>query len=553
MTLIALLPLDDRPVNYNHPQYLARVAGVDISLPPQEFLGNPRCKGRHTELVNWLMEVSTKADALIIALDTLAYGGLIPSRTSDESFQTVLNHLTVLRDLKQLRPQIKILAFNVIMRISREDSSEEEKEYWATYGSQMFRLSCLEHKSILREASSNEVAERDTIREQIPDDVYNDYLHLRKRNNAINNAMLDWLEDGIFDYLIFPQDDTSEYGWNVAEARDLHAVLRSRGLIDFATTYPGTDEIGCLLLARYICQREGFAPRVWPRYNNVIAPTIVTAYEDRPIHELLKAHLNPLNGTIADSPEHTDIVLYINAPTEKQGIGMYQWLIHRGLGTIREQLPQEFHHWVSNLEVDEGFQITRAEINSPCRSIEEFKRALLRSLKSGYQVALADVAFVNGSDLLLGEILLQQPEITRLAGYGGWNTAGNTLGAVLAQAVIHVVTLHADKTERQLQAQFELLFIHLLDDFIYQARERTLCMVEDLPTLGLSPSNTSCLDSKHAAIIESCVRQRLTQALAEVRKPFIQSGIIREVQVTNIHLPWHRLFEVGFDVQVELN
>jgi hypothetical protein len=552
MTRVAVLPLDDRPVNYDYLRYLARAAELEVLLPPREWLGNPWRDSRHADLVNWLTQTASGADALIVAIDTLAYGGLIPSRTSSESAEAVLARLAVLRNLKAACPQQPILASNVILRISRADSSEEEKPYWATYGSRMFRLSYLEHKATLGEASPAETTERDSLRARIPDEVYEDYRRGRARNHVVNRAMLDWLAEGVFDYLLLPQDDTADYGWNIAEARDLQALIRVRGLTDRAITYPGADEIGCLLLARYACQRAGFAPKVWPRYSSVTAPSVVTAYEDRPIHELLKAHLGPLGGIVADSPEDADLVLFMNAPAKLQGGGEYQWLIWQGLDAVRAQLPPEFHPYLDGLAADEGFRVTRREMQSPQRSPEEFVRALLGALAPGHPAALADVAFVNGADLILGNLLLQHPEIVNLAAYGGWNTAGNTLGTVLAQAVIRLLALRAGATRDQLAAHLEFLFLRFLDDYFYQARERTRCMVEDLPALGVSPTMERLPDDE-AAAVEACVRDRLTRAAADLRDLFVRSGLVREVHVNHIYLPWRRLFEVGFDVQVELS
>ncbi len=328
---LACLPLDDRPVNYDYPRELAAIAGLEIELPPREWLGNPWRPSKHAELVDWLEKAAAQADALLVALDTLGYGGLIPSRTSPESVEQVLERLSILKKIKARQPDLQILAYNVILRISRADSAEEEKGYWAEYGSRMFRLSTLEHKSELGEADEVETAERDVLRAQIPDPVYNDYLQGRKRNHAVNRAMLDWLEAGVFDYLLLPQDDTADYGWNIAEARSLQSLIRLRGLGDRAITYPGADETASLLLARYACRQAGFAPRVWPRYSSQESSRVITAYEDRPMHELLKAHLAPLNGFIADSPGQADLLLFVNAPAEAQGAAELQELIAREL------------------------------------------------------------------------------------------------------------------------------------------------------------------------------------------------------------------------------
>jgi hypothetical protein len=544
--------MDDRPVNYDYPRYLSRAAGMEVLLPPREWLGNPWRQSRHADLVDWLSRTVPETDAAIVAIDTLGYGGLIPSRTSTEPAESVLDRLGIIRRLKAAHPAFPILASSVVMRINRSNSCEEEKPYWATFGSQMFRLSSLEHKAELGEAAAEEIAERDRLRAEIPDDVYLDYRRGRARNHAVNRAMLDWVAEGIFDYLLLPQDDTAAYGWNVSEARSLQAAIRARGLGDRAITYPGADEIGCLLLARYVCRLEGFAPRVWPRYSSVAGPSIVTAYEDRPFHELIKAHLAPLGGSLAESPQDADLLLFVNSPVERQGNGDSQWIIRQGADRVRSELPSRFHPWLDRFCDNEGFRATWREIQSPGRNPEEFVRALLGALASGRPVALADIAYVNASDLVLGDLLLQQPGVARLAGYGGWNTAGNTLGTVLAQAVINVLSRRSTPTRDRRAAHLEFLFMRFLDDDSYQARERMRCMVGDLPSLDIAPSMERLPDGK-AEEIEGRVGSHLQLAVAALRRLFVSSQQVRDVRVDHIHLPWKRLFEVGFDVKVDLD
>lgn len=552
MKRVAVLPMDDRPVNYDYPRYLGRAAGLEILLPPREWLGNPWRASRHAGLVDWLVQAAPRADALVVAIDTLGYGGLIPSRTSAESTEAVLARLEVLRQLHAARPQQPILGSSVVMRINRSNSSEEEKPFCAIYGSRLFRLSFLEHKAEVGDASPGEIARRDSLRAEIPPAVYDDYRRGRARNHAVNRAMLDWVAEGVFDYLLLPQDDTADYGWNVAEARRLQADIRVRHLTDRAITYPGADEIGCLLLARYVCRQAGLTPRVWPRYSTPTAPSVVTAYEDRPIPELLKAHLAPLGGLVAGSAREADLTLFFNTPVEAQGNGDSQWLIRQGLDPVRSRMPAEFQPWLEKFFGTEGFGATRREMESPARNPGEFVAELLAALATRRPVALADIAYVNASDLVLGELLRQHPPLAGLAAYGGWNTAGNTLGMVLAQAVIRVCALRTDATLEQRRAHLEFLFLRFLDDDLYQAHERTRCMVEDLPAAGLTP-NLERLPADRAAAIEASVRNHLNRAAAGLRDLFVASGLAREVHVSRIHLPWQRLFEVGFDVAVELN
>ncbi len=460
--IAVILPLDDRPVTYDYPIYLARAAGYHAQLPQREWLGNPWRHSQHARLAAWLTKAAQTADVLIVAIDTLAYGGLIPSRTSSDPLPEVLERLAVLRQIKTTRPGLPILASSVIQRVSRGNSSEEEKEYWASYGERMFRLSYLEHKTALSLASLEETGEAQDLRKQIPFEVYDDYRQGRQRNHAVNQAMLDWSAEGVFDFLILPQDDTADFGWNIAEARSLQARIRRQGLSERAITYPGADEIGCLLLASAVCRRTGFHPRVWPRYSSMLSPGIITAYEDRPVHELLKAHLAPLGGSLANSPEEADLVLFYNAPAHTQGEGFYQWLIWRGLDNLARELkaagaPAMLEHLAS----DTYFQNTRNEMESPHRSPEEFVRSLCAELRTGSPAAVADVAYVNGSDLILGSLLVQHPEIAELSGYGGWNTAGNTLGTVLAQAIIHLAA-HFSEISRGSNSGATGILVHAL-------------------------------------------------------------------------------------------
>jgi hypothetical protein len=165
-------------------------------------------------------------------------------------------------------------------------------------------------------------------------------------------------------------------------------------------------------------------------------------------------------------------------------------------------------------------------------------------------VALADVAFVNGSDLTLSNLLMQHPESARLTAYGGWNTAGNTLGTVLAHAVLRLLAQRNGGEPEQIRAHFEFLFLRFLDDYLYQARVRSLCLLEDLPALNLQPSMER-LPLSAVEPVEKRVRERLMLAASELERLFINAGVVQAVNVENITLPWQRLFEVGFDVHVK--
>jgi hypothetical protein len=214
-------------------------------------------------------------------------------------------------------------------------------------------------------------------------------------------------------------------------------------------------------------------------------------------------------------------------------------------------IPTSQQAYVKKVKADPIYQITRREMETPERSPEELVRALIFELENKHPVALADVAFVNGADLILGRLLLQHNEIARLSAYAGWNTAGNTVGTVLAHAAVRLLAKRNGDDPEQTRAHFEFLFLRLLDDYYYQALERSLCMLEDLPALGVPPSMER-LPSSIVEAVEERVRERMLLAKNELEALFIKAGVVKSVKVEHIHLPWQRLFEVGFDVHIEL-
>jgi len=222
------------------------------------------------------------------------------------------------------------------------------------------------------------------------------------------------------------------------------------------------------------------------------------------------------------------------------------------LDQLKQESPQAAGLYLDKVANDPLYKMTRQEMQTPQRNPEEFVRALLDEIEKGHTVALADVAFVNGADLILGNLLTHHAEIGKLFSYGAWNTAGNTLGTVIAHAVLRLASLKYSDDRKSTQAHLEFLFLRWLDDYYYQARVRTSTMIQDLPELGIQPGMERIEDSGKFTEIEKRLRLQLQLAAKELGQIFIRSKVIDRVEVRNIYLPWQRLFEVGFDVEIDL-
>jgi hypothetical protein len=132
--------------------------------------------------------------------------------------------------------------------------------------------------------------------------------------------MIDWAAAGVFDYLIIPQDDTVDYGWNIAESRRLRRAVSRLARAERGLDLPRHGRDGDAA-AGALC---GAARRLRPARAAALqrrhGDRVITAYEDRPMTEMVKAHLGPLAGTVCDAPD-ADLVLYVNAPPKCRATG----------------------------------------------------------------------------------------------------------------------------------------------------------------------------------------------------------------------------------------
>jgi hypothetical protein len=547
---LALLPLDDRPVNYDQPWWLGRAAGIEVLRPPREWLGSPLRRAAPDRLANWLGDEGASADGLVMAVDTLAYGGLIPSRQSETPLDEVIGSLAPVRLLRAAHRDLPIFAFSILMRVNRTNSAEEEKAYWATYGRNLFRLSYLDDKASVGDANDREVEELKTSVQAVPSEVVANYRAGRARNHAINRLMLEWLADGIIDYAVIAQDDTAPYGWNIAEARALRELIQRRGLADRASVYPGADEVASLLVAAFACRGAGFRPRVFARYSGIDGPSMVTAFEDRPFQELVKAHLGPLGGRLADAPDDADLVLAVNAPGEGQADAWFQLAVAEA-----ERVPAHFDASIDT----QGRRAAEREMASVRRDVNAFARATAAEVEAGRDVAVVDVAFVNGADVALAKCLLEWVPVARLAAYAAWNTAGNSLGSGLAQGVVRAMTRRQEEALDVVSAHLGLLAIHLLDDYAFQAVVRSELLLEDLPALGLGPTFQR-LPERLLPEIEESVQRRLAPHVEALGRKLgtvtVPNGPaqcrLTCLRIDPPRLPWKRVFEVTITPRIEL-
>lgn len=487
---VGLIPLDERPVNTRYPALLAAIAGVELALPPAGALSAFRAPADCARLAGWTRTVAPTLDALIVSCEMLGYGGLIASRTTAEPAGAVVGRLDLLRGVKDRCPALPILGFNLIARVSNADDATEEPPYWAEYGRRLYRLSHL----LDREARGEAVgADLDPLRAAIPPAHLRDWLGRRARNHTVNLAALQLLADGVFDLLVLSSDDTSPHGLGSREKGWLAEWAARLALGDRLLLYPGADEVGCALLARAFNARAGDPPRFTPRYAVPGGEAVVAPYEDGPVRVTVERQVRAVGGLLAADEAGTGAIrLAVNPPVPRRG----EWHADHAAAERAARLPH----------------------------LTALTAAIERWLAGGERVVVADVAYPNGADPALIDVLRDRlgDRLPALAAYGAWNTAGNTIGVALAQGC--ATTLIADERGRAAQERF--LLHRFVEDWGYQQIARRE------PTAATLPATVAHVEARLNELIDA-----LPGFAGRYR---IAPGSVR--------LPWNRTFEVDFDL-----
>ena len=295
---ICFIPIDNRPVCYNLAKDICAIdRDIELFIPPREYLGSLTKYADTDAIFDWMANIP-KTDVMVLSLDTLAYGGLIPSRRINDSFRDIKKKIEKIKPI--LRGK-KVYAFSSIMRISNNNYNEEEKEYWKDWGKKIF------------DYSYNSCKYKKPIPTDIPQNILDDYLNTRKRNFNINAMYLDWQKEGLFDALIFSKDDCAQYGFNVSEA----IMLDNWGAI----TKTGADEIPLTLLARAIEKDI----KVYPKFIEPEYLDRISNYEDISIQKSVMEQLELGGFDIVSTEDDADIVLIVNNFKEKQGELVMGW------------------------------------------------------------------------------------------------------------------------------------------------------------------------------------------------------------------------------------
>ena len=212
-TKIVLLPLDERPCNYNFPAELFSHEDLEIIRP--EKLGFKKKAADRNQIRNFLERECRDADGLVLSADMLLYGGLVPSRIHHDEEEKLEKWLTVLTDIRKKNSKLIVYAFQVIMRCPSYSSSDEEPDYYEFCGEQIHKTGEIIHKSRLGISSGLGVQE---LMPQVPAEALDDYISRRQINKRMNERVLEYVERGDIDFLVIPTSSAPGYITTLSES-----------------------------------------------------------------------------------------------------------------------------------------------------------------------------------------------------------------------------------------------------------------------------------------------------------------------------------------------
>ncbi len=491
---ILFVPLDDRPVCLDYTADTFKAAGWDIETPPRDIIASFDHNGDPDKLYAWLVSNATGSTAVVVSSDSMIYGGLVASRTHKLSEQELAERTTRLLRFKQKFGSIPVYVFTTVMRSPKASSAPVEPAYYKQYGSQLFRLGELTDKNEVVGITKSEVKERLSLGKAIPETVLRDLYSRRSKNLTVTERLLAGTDNGSFDYLLLGRDDTALYSDAHRDARKLetiNAVLSQRKVHFFA----GADQLGMVLINRAINKDKGIVPIVYAFCAEGVGENTIPDYEDDTVRTTVRNQILAGGAWPAPGDKYADLILAVNTPVD--GITLQG---NDAANSVKLKGEQQ-----------------------------AFLQKVGKYLQKTKNVAIADVAYANGSDNALVKGLFTEKLSWSLASYAGWNTAANTIGYALVQGLQAPYLNHEDKNA--------LLLVRYLDDWAYQSNVRGVVRQE---VVWPRQWQDGAFLPEQKLFLESAITEKIRSFV----KPYIPAKTISEWQFT---LPWNRTFEIKVD------
>lgn len=491
---ILYVPQDDRPVDYEYTVSTAEAAGYQVLTPPAQYLSGMNFHGSPDKLMAWVDANAGKADAMVLSIDSLVYGGLVDSRKHNLPMETLTARLEKVEALHKSHKNVPIYVFSTVMRSPWAGGKGVEPDYYLTMGSDIYQLASLQAKMDEEGLNPQERNDWFAIMRRVPMEYLQDWYNRRRKNMSINYRLIDDARKGVFTYYSLGHDDNSVSTQSSLESKYLEMAGTGIPKTAFGS-FPGADQLGLLLITRASNDFNNYHPKITVIYPLGGGEKTVPRYDGQAIGKTIASHVEAIGGTMVDN-ERPDLLLAVNTPL-----------------TTSTTESANFENFPIMLQ-----------------STRDFLTQIEKAVNLDIPVSIVDMAFSNGSDNTLVYGLYQDKMMYRLAAYNGWNTASNSVGYGIAQGVLSKYMM-ADAHRDMLTTQY-------LDNWAYQANVRDyIYRMQQKLEAGVVTQYYPTLNEE--------LQSRTKEQLQRYASTYL--GI--DPKTVDVTLPWQRLFEVYVDVK----
>lgn len=478
---IAVVPLDSRPVNTQYLKILGNIANAEVLLPPEEYLDLYVKPAQTEKIMEWLIK-SSPMNKYIISANELFNGGLIASRDGksylnrekqEQSFKSFLFE-NQNKDIAVLY----VLPRHLPSQFTRLWEYRQTLTFWAELQDKLAHARQAEargEKTVFDKAKLQD--EISLVEKNIPPDILQEYGNIYIYAEERVNYLLSLATEGLIDELVIGLDDTAPYGLNIKLYRQLMDNISAENSRKNVELLHGADDLSMLMLAKMVGNKER-KPAFDITYLTAQDAERIFPFEGIPLKEMVTERIKYLQGSMDP----------------------------------RGSIKLAIHGYPADKKSAEG----------------EWEKIKAMKMKENI-VAMADIAYTNRADKKLVEYIGEANIYEYVDCYAGWNTAGNSIGTVLAHSVL-LDDLQQRWGEKKKNWYYHKLFqqLRILDDYIFQAELRSI-FNKWAEEVKLSPHNFST---------------RWQEANKKIKELLNEKSSNPKILNYDMVFPWPRSFEI---------
>lgn len=490
---VAYIPIDNRPVNYQRAEMLAKSAGIELLMPPEDMFrtaldnmapnSNGTTFGDREALIAWLKETNSECDYFVLSLDQLLSGGLVSSRWLKNTDLTL--EYEIADYIISLAKNNTVVIFDTVMRLASTVNYQgyqlDEYNILRAYGSEArktLRGNELTVENII--AGYKYDTNGRTVKSALSDTDIEGYLASRARKLKLIDYILSKSLDDIEYCYIGVDDSSTTTNIQTNEINYIAGKLENNGII-----YAGTDELGLMGITRIITKLYGTAD-IGVTYFGGGENNIADSFDFATLKYELENHISSLNCRVVNGGEGD---LQVLALTQGASSSNAKQLVDKAEEYIQNQIP----------------------------------------------VIIIDPNTNTGS-VLEKELLKRNFPLAMLLGYSNWNTAANAMGIALSNGISRYAYLAncSEITDESHYGFLQAMAFGCMKDISYKYFGYSI----DAPDVAGNGSYVHILDMINSSAMITDLSSYCVNTHGEVK-------------AMNFRYPWDRTFEMVCDVYVD--